>query len=311
MAGSNTLFEDQRSVSRWLVNLPNRRTRTQYVGSLARYAGYTGSSPDELVSTGQENAEDAHDALKMFYNSLNLASKTKMRMYQSIRSFYRANGITLGKKPITFRASVEYESTRLYSQDEVAMLVDAAGDVRDKAVITFLAQSGQRVGVVTSLRLMHVDVDEPGPIVVEVAGILRNGRGENVNKSQRPYKFAVGEDARRYLELMIQDRAERNEPLEPDSWLFRSYSRRHGDKDIRKVKLSERGLPLSVAQVGNIVRKAAEERGIQRKFGKRYLFHPHGFRRYWKHQLRMGGVDSDLLDYMMGHALPFGGAYDR
>lgn len=72
MAESNTLFEDQRSVSRWLVNIPNRRTRTKYVGALARYAGYTGSSPDELVSTGLENAEDAHDTLKMFYNSLTM-----------------------------------------------------------------------------------------------------------------------------------------------------------------------------------------------------------------------------------------------
>jgi len=53
------------------------------------------------------------------------------------------------------------------------------------------------------------------------------------------------------------------------------------------------------------------KRGIQQRFGKRYLFHPHGFRRYWKHQLRMGGIDSDLLDYMMGHVLPYGGAYDR
>jgi integrase/recombinase XerD len=158
---------------------------------------------------------------------------------------------------------------------------------------------------------MHVDLDQPVPIVLEVAGILRDGRGENVNKSQRAYRFAVGEDVRRYLELMIQDRTMRGEPLQPDSWLFRSYSKRHGDKNVRKVKLSEPGLPLSVAQVGKIVRKAAEDRGIQRKFGKRYLFHPHGFRRYWKPQLRMGGVDSDLLDYMMGHALPYGGAYDR
>ena len=52
MAESNEYFGGQRSVSRWLVNLPNRRTRTQYVGALARYAGYTGRSPDEIVSTG-------------------------------------------------------------------------------------------------------------------------------------------------------------------------------------------------------------------------------------------------------------------
>jgi hypothetical protein len=145
MARSNEYFVGQRSVSRWLVNLPNRRTRTQYIAALTRYTGYTDRTPDELVSTGLENAEDAHDDLKMFYNSLELASKTKMRIYQSIRSFYRANGITLGRKPITFRASVEYEPTKLYTQDEVAMLVDAAGDVRDKAVITFLDQSARAV----------------------------------------------------------------------------------------------------------------------------------------------------------------------
>ena len=80
---------------------------------------------------------------------------------------------------------------------------------------------------------------------------------------------------------------------------------------IRKVKRSEPSDPLSVSQIGNIVRRAAENRGIQKKFEKRYLFHPQGFRRYWKHQLRMGGVDSDLLDHMMGHVLPYRGAYDR
>ena len=191
------------------------------------------------------------------------------------------------------------------------VLVGGLEGVDDPEDLLHVPAGGQRVGVVTSLRLMHVDVDEPDPIVVEVAWILRNGRGENVNKSQRAYRFAVGEDASRYLGLMIQDRVERGEPLEPGSWLFRSYSRHRGDKEVRKVKLSEAGLPLSVAQVGKIVRKAAEDRGIQRKFGKRNLIHPHGFRRYWKHQLRMGGVDSDLLDYMMGHVLPYGGAYDR
>ena len=59
------------------------------------------------------------------------------------------------------------------------------------------------------------------------------------------------------------------------------------------------------------VRGLAVKRGLQEHYGKRYLFHPHGFRRYWKHQLRMGGVDPVLLDYMMGHVVGYGGAYDR
>ena len=40
--------------------------------------------------------------------------------------------------------------------------------------------------------------------------------------------------------------------------------------------------------------------------------HPHAFRRWWKNRLRHGGVvDSELLNYMMGHRPRYGGAYDN
>ena len=304
-------IEGLRSVTRWFVNIPNTGTRRVYLRALERFVNFAGRGPDELVDLGRKSVEDAHDLLKMFYNSLGLASKTKMTMYAALRSFYRANGVVLSRKPRTYRAVVEYEPRRLYSQDEVAWLVDTAHNMRDKALITLLAQSGQRVSVVVSLRTRHIDVNQSSPIVVDVPAILRNKHGINVNKAQVPYQFALGEDSKIYLNLMIQERAERGEPLGSESWLFRSYSERLAEKEVRKVKLSKPGKPLSVAQVGNIVRNAAEKRGIQQRFGKRCLFHPHGFRRYWKHQLRMGGVDPGLLDYMMGHILPYGGAYDR
>lgn len=299
------------SVERWFANLPNPRTRKVYLPELKRFVEFTDKSADELVILGKKSGEDAHDLLKRFYNSLDFASNTKMRIYQTIRSFYRANGVVLGKKPKTYRAVVEYEPRRLYTQEEVAWLVDAADNMRDKALITFLAQSGQRVGVVVSLRLRHVNLNQSSPIIVDVPAVLRNKRGENVNKVETSYQFALGEDAKTYLQLMVKERGEREEPLTGESWLFRSNSRRLADKEIRKVKLSTPGNPLSTSQVGDVIRSAASKRGIQQRFGKRYLFHPRGFRRYWKHQLRMGGVDPDLLDYMMGHKLPYGGAYDQ
>jgi integrase/recombinase XerD len=282
-----------------------------YSHALKKFVDFAGMSPEELVDLGRGSPEDAHDLLKVFYNRLNLASTTKMVFYQALRSFYRANGVVLGRKPRTYRSMVEYEPRRLYSQDEVAWLVDAADNTRDKALITFLAQSGQRVSVVVSLRIGHMNFNQPSPMLVDVPAVLRDRHGVNVNKAQTPYQFALGEDTKMYLKLMIRERVERGEPLSPESWLFRSCSERLAGGEVRKVKLSKPGKPLSVAQVGNIVRDAAEKRGIQQRFGKRYLFHPHGFRRYWKHQLRMGGVDPDLLDYMMGHVLPYGGAYDR
>ena len=298
-------------MERWFANLPNLGTRRVYLPALKKFVKFTGRNPDELVGYGKKNSEDAHHLLKMFYNSLTGTSTTKMRIYQTMRSFYRANGVILGKKPRTYRSVVEYEPRRLYSQDEVAWLVDSADNTRDKAVITFLAQSGQRVGVVVNLKIRNVTLDQPGPVIVDVPAVLRNKHGVNVNKAQVPYQFAFGEDTKIYLKLMIDERRKRGEPLDQESWLFRSNSKRLAEKKIRKIRLSEPGCPVSISQVGAMIRNAASKRGIQQKFGKRYLFHPHGFRRYWKHQMRMGSASSDLLDYMMGHVLPYAGAYDR
>ena len=305
------MFECEKSVRKWFSNLPNIGTRRTYLYVLMKYVKYARMRPDELETNGKTNPKEAHDLLKMFYNSLNLASTTKMLAYQAIRSFYIANHIFLGKKPATFRVVVEYEPRKLYTQDEVATLVDVANNIRDKALVCFLAQSGQRLGIITGLRLRHVDLDQASPLVVDLPAVLKNKHGVNVNKAQIAYRFVIGEDTKNYLKLMVEERTQRGEPLSDDSWLFRSHSTRLSDRIIRKVRLSTPGEPLSGSQIWKIVHDAATKRGIQKNFGKRYLFHPHGFRRYWKHQLRMGGFDPDLLDYMMGHVLPYGGAYDR
>jgi integrase len=305
---SNT---QSQSVIRWLANIPNPRTRRVYLHALNKFIQYTSKTPDDLIKLGQQNTEDAHDLLKLFYNSLPLASTTRMTMYQAIRSFFRTNRILLSTKPRTFRAIIEYEPTRLYTQEEVACLVDTASTMRNKALIMFLAQSGQRVGIVVSLRLRHINFNQSPPIVVDIPAVFPNHQGLNVNKSRTPYQFAIGQDAVTYLNLMIHERYQRSEPLNHDSWLFRSTSRRFRQHVIRKVQRSTPGSSLSPSQVDNIVRRVAVKRGIQQQYGKRYLFHPHGFRRYWKHQLRMGGVNPVLLDYMIGHTLPYHGAYDR
>ena len=112
---------------------------------------------------------------------------------------------------------------------------------------------------VVSLRIRHVPLNQPSPIVVDIPAILRNKHGVNVNKAKTPYQFSLGDDTKTYLELMLRERTERGEPLNPDSWLFRSCSKRFAEKKIRKIKLSNPGKPLSISQVGEIIRRVARK----------------------------------------------------
>ncbi len=299
------------TVQRWLANIVKDSTRRAYLAALELFVEFVDMDPDRIVAVGRNHPDRIHHHMKMQFKSSDLSSNTRMARYQALRSFCSANRVQLAKKPRTFRAVPEHEPREIYDPQEVVELIDAATGFRYKAVIAFLAQSGQRVGVVTNLKLEHLDLDKEPPLVVQVPPVLRDTQGRNVNKVETPYEFAIGEDTVQYLRLMVAGRENRGEPLDRESPIFRSYAAGNPKDPPKKKDYSRPGPPLSTSATSQMVRDTAKKAGIQRKHGKRYLYHPHGFRRFWKHQMRRAGIDQDLLDYMLGHRLPYGGAYDR
>jgi len=259
--------------------------------------------------------------MKSFYNALiekGNSSKTAALTYQCLRSFYRWNNITLGRTPRGFKGRAEFEPYRVLSPSEVALMVNYAPSNRDKALIVFLAQSGQRVGVLTALRYSHVMSGfEKGeyPWIIEIRAILRDGQGVNVNKLGESYSFAVGEDTILYLKRMIDDREMYGDSIDDKSWLFRSYSKsisEGGKKTPVRVSRSTRGRALTSVSIRDIVHEVAERAGLQRKASeKRYEIHPHIFRRYWNMRMQEAGLSEDLRSFMLGHRLPYEGAYSR
>lgn len=148
------------SVQKWFANIVKHGTKSAYLLALDGFVQFTNMNPDKMVTLGMKDSEAVHDLMKMHYQNNELSSKSRMARYQALRSFFRANRIRLDKKPRTFRGIVEYESRKIYDQDEVVALVDAARGFRDKALIACLAQSGQRIGVVVNLPLGYLTLDD-------------------------------------------------------------------------------------------------------------------------------------------------------
>ena len=67
----NNPIQTYSTVQRWLANIPNHNTQKFYLYSLRKYVNQTNTNPDNLISIGQKNGEDAHDQLKTFYNYYN------------------------------------------------------------------------------------------------------------------------------------------------------------------------------------------------------------------------------------------------
>ncbi|RLI29069.1 MAG: hypothetical protein DRO46_03160 [Candidatus Hecatellales archaeon] len=308
------------SVRNWLSNFPDRpNTRRSYLLWLSRFVRWTGKDPDLLIKEAERSPGKAHSQLKSFYNYLierGLSSNTAILAYQALRSFYRWNEISLGRRPRGFRGRAEYASSYVLTQEDVASMVAACDNIRDKALIAFLAQSGQRCGVIAALKVKHVRVGlerKTTPLIVNVPPVLRDGRGVNVNKLGEAYRFAIGKDAISLVREMLKERKEAGEPLHDESWLFRSYSvKREGYSKPVKVSRSAEGPPLTTSAIRQIVHEAALKAGLQRKASaKRYEIYPHSFRRYWNMRMQEAGLSEDLREFMLGHRLPYNGAYSK
>jgi integrase len=282
---------------RWLSCYPARQHKRR-LAVLERFADVVGQEPAELLEQARRgqsegrDPEEVEDALRKYYKSLieaKRAPSTAAQWYAVVRSYFTRNYVSLHRFPRDIGVTGPvYPTGDVLSQKQVRRMVQTRNSKRDQLVIAFLAQSGQRIGVLTAMkRNMIREKRWKGHSygLVEVGPNLENPKGQNVNKYQVHYQFVIGKDT---MKLIHQVRSK-------GGWLIN----------------------VSLRQMNRIVGEAAEEVGAQQpietKLSGRYLHrvHPHVFRKYWKRQMKAGGAkDRDLLDFLMAHKLPYGGAYD-
>lgn len=284
---------------RWLSHFEGEESKGRHSRALDRFEAIVGTKAEILLEGARkcigenkppEELEDALTKYHAYLISKGQAPTSAAQWYSLIRGFFSANHVRLGRTPHHITVSgAAYESDRVLTQKQVKGMVASRRKLRDKLVIAFLAQTGQRLGVMTAMKYPMIRKVE-GRGLVEVPPRLygpptrTNPEGDNVNKAEVRYKFVIGHDAMRLIEKVADKKG----------WV----------------------LDLSERQIGRIVNDAATSVGVQEPFKTTigrfwHLVHPHVCRKFWKRQMKLGGIkDPDLLNFLMGHKLAYGGAYD-
>jgi integrase len=315
----------------------NRRSARNYRVHMRKFIHYTQLNPDQLLDLARKNPTAAHDNMKEFWHKLReeegLSSKSRAGAYTAIRSFLRWNEVNVGRMPRMFIGKVQYESYHVLETAEISKMIDYARTLRDQALISFLAQSGQRTGIVAAMKYRHVQDDlEKGvnPMVVNVdSELFGREDGWNVNKTGTSYRFALGRECSSFLRMSLNQRRRQGEDITRESWLFPAFARldgyrKDGGPRVVWLKPGEPAHPIEPSGIHRIVVGVAKKAGVDRvRYGPRlhgarttaHEIHPHTFRRWWKFQMRRGGViDSVLLEHMLGQRnvrLRHGGSYDE
>jgi integrase len=314
---------DYDSVNNWMLGL-SQGSKRPYLRHFTLFCEYAGRNPEQLIEWAKSDKTKVHEKAKQFYHrlaDLAIPNASRVQAYTAIRSFFAHNDQPLGKAPPVLTDSMKIRSTRLLKPREICDMLTSVRNIKSKAIVSLLAQSGQRVGLLSALRYGHVrqQIERAvSPVVVEVSSSITNERDQGANKDRTNYRFAFGKESRDYIIQMMNQRRHAGETIDDSSWLFKSAYRwetnASGIGAPRWFEPNERGEPTHAWWISRLVIRAAYAAGIQSEkvlinypdgFPRRFAdVHATALRAFWKHQMRLAGVvDADLLDFVMGHVV--------
>lgn len=266
----------------------SKAQRQRRLNALRRFGEWTqdtyGIEPNTLLAKarrGGHGPEKAERVLRQYCKFLIDRGNTKgsaFQWYGLLRGYFTANGVDLGKYP---RIDVQprYEkSEHMLSHDSVRQMVQGCDSPRDRFLIAFLAQTGQRIRILTAMKRNMITKIDSEYGIVKVPQAFPNRFGENVNELELPYTFVIGQDTMRLL---------RDLPLCDEGWL----------------------LDISLRQIARIVDNAAGAIRVQQKkrteIGRSWsTVHPSTFRKFWKDCMIKAGSDPRCFMHMMGNRVP-------
>ncbi len=287
----------------WL-NSVDSKTRSQYRTYINKYEGWSKSSHKVLVENAKKDPVWLAMHLDSYRDSLKkdkLAPNTITYQMHVVRSFYKFCGITLPRASRQDRTSgATYETHEAYPLEAARKMYAQARTSLERGVMQVLA-AAQRCEVLTALRVYMLSEDRR---IVHIPPRLLDDKGINCNKASVPYSFPLTSSASADLLQHLEERRRAGDPVGSNSLLLTTH----------------RG-PLSVIQIETIFYRLADAAGVQKcvilpKCTKK-MIHPHGMRKSFKSWVRAAsrktgsGQASDLLlDYVIGHRMKYGGAYD-
>jgi len=273
-----------------------------YIWSIHQYCRWCGADPDQLINEcfseeGLPNQkalllearrlDDYVGALQSEgYSPGHIANCVK-----AVKTFYRVNGLTLELPYKLHKYAISRD--RAPTPEEIARLTDLA-DVRGKAIISMLALGAFRIGTLCRLRYRHVRRDlERGitPLHIHVEAAITKGKYHD-------YDTFIPSEAVEHLKAYLEARRNGGLPNKIPPENMQDESPLIRDEHSKTVK------PLTPSQVYNILHRLMAQAGLlDSKVGRRYTIRPHSIRKFFRTQTAALGVQTDYIEYMMGHTI--------
>jgi len=234
-------------------------TQRQYIRAVKRFADYYGRSPDKA------SAED----LRLFQLHMvneGATTGTLNATVSGLRFFFE---VTLSEPNKLKKIAYVNQPRKLpivLSREEVAQLINAAGNLKHKAALSVAYGAGLRASEVVSLKVSDIDSERM---------IIRVEQGKGSKDRQAMLSPTLLDVLRQWY-----SHAKKNRLILPNGWLF------PGQNPVNH---------LSARQLSRVVKEALKHSDIDKPVNL------HGLRHAFATHLLEDGVDIRVIQVLLGH----------
>lgn len=310
-------FAQDKYLVGWLENRPKETVRG-YKVAMKRYVEYTGLTPYEILKEKEDDLKleameqgKVERRLKGFFEWLKkeclnvrtgekgIASKTARNYVGSIADFYARHNLRVYLKwREDFRAVPKpVNMTEKMTASQIEKMAYYAKELRDKAIVWCMFQSGSDVSTVLGLNCGHIakEIEKPPMGAILLRDLVRE-------KGQIPHHSMLYKTAIKHLKMYLQERfgkdwlkeVKSSENYDKPLFLGRSGARHH--QQYFQAMLRE------VAPLTLIANSRFEHADVN-------PLRPHSLRASFNDQMAKAGAVKELRDFLMGHEVPFDCAY--
>ncbi len=212
----------------------------------------------------------------------------------AVRSFYKANGFPILNLKLPKPHTLKRNHKLQLRAEHVRKLVEHAPTLRDKAIILMLFQSGMDISTLISLNYGDVArglENNEEPLAIRVVR----------KKAGTEYVTFIGRDAINALKTYLNKRRQRQGEIGWDEPLFVKEKKK--GKGVRLNRVLIEKMMKETAILSGLVSKEEMESADMNPC------RPHALRTAFATIMKLQGVNNEIVEYWMGHALPYDATY--
>ena len=247
---------------------------------------------DDVIKINKDELQSLVETY-VIYLKKSISPNTVPAYLVPISTFLEVNYIDLNWKKIKrlYPQKIKRSGASAYQTEDVKLILDATPQLRNRALIHFLASTGMRVGAVSNLTLGHLRDMPHGCTMVLF-----------YEDSTEEYHTFLTPEATKALQLYLDERKNHGETLSDESPIFRE---RYQIASLKPKSLSTETIQGVLARS----MKNANIRG-QKKNGRYSEQLVHGFRKRFNTILKLNNsVNDNAIEKMMGHKKGLDGSY--